>query len=137
MDTRIIHNFLDDNHTGGVNEGEFLLLRAFNSAAAGGGAARCKTFIMERFGDLKTAYNLMFGDPSEFYKVAESKLPRVEWPVNEISLYKGREWLQQFFNMLNDPRGRQLAGKEKMPGGAWLYLFPRLKAEESADEANP
>lgn len=127
LDPLTIFNFLDDSHTGFLKESEFLLLRAFNSAAAGGGVARFKCFIMEKFPDLESAFNLMFGDPTVFYETAETKLPYVDFPKKEIKLYKGREWLQQLYNIIEDPRGHplDLESNDKPPYGIWLYFFPR------------
>jgi hypothetical protein len=126
-DPLVIFNFLDEAHTGFVKESEFLLLRAFNSSAAGGGVARFKTFIMEKFPDLHSAFNLMFGDPTVFYETAESKMPYVEFAKKEIRLYKGREWVQQLYNIILDPRGHPLdpENTDPPPYGIWLYFFPR------------
>eukprot|EP00397_Hematodinium_sp_SG-2012_P001241 GEMP01001242.1.p1 GENE.GEMP01001242.1~~GEMP01001242.1.p1 ORF type:complete len:1621 (+),score=446.88 GEMP01001242.1:61-4923(+) len=129
MDTRVVHNFLDINHNGRIAASDFLLLRAFNSAAAKGSLPQFKNYIMERFADLKEAFVLMFGDTKEFYEVAENQMPRVEFEQATTSAYVGREWLQQFYNILNDPRGR-VKVEDTQTGGVWLYMFPKLKETE-------
>eukprot|EP00746_Dinoflagellata_sp_MGD_P165208 gnl/MRDRNA2_/MRDRNA2_94345_c0_seq1.p1 gnl/MRDRNA2_/MRDRNA2_94345_c0~~gnl/MRDRNA2_/MRDRNA2_94345_c0_seq1.p1 ORF type:complete len:1865 (+),score=454.65 gnl/MRDRNA2_/MRDRNA2_94345_c0_seq1:62-5656(+) len=126
MDTRAIYNFLDDNHTGSLSKSEFMLLRAFNCSAAKGGLARIKAFFTSRFAKLSDAYDLMFSDPSEFFRVAEAKLPHIQFDNSEVRSYRGREWLQNILNTLGDPRGRKLAKKlDSVIGGSWAYFFPK------------
>jgi Ca2+-binding EF-hand superfamily protein len=126
IDSRAMYNFLDDNHTGSLGKAEFMLLRAFNCSAAKGGLARIKAFFTSRFADLSDAYNIMFGDSSDFFKTAEEKMPRIKFDKPEVRSYRGRAWLQNILNTIGDGRGRRLAKKtEGVIGGSWAYFFPK------------
>jgi hypothetical protein len=72
-----------------------------------------KSFLKQKFpknnssfgGDPGTAFKLMFGDIEEFFEIAENKVPRVEFGTSgsqTIRMYKGREWVQRFYNTLQD-----------------------------------
>ena len=89
-----------------------------------------------------------FGD--DFYETSESKKPRITWtpaPVEgseesggssgsssgsgdrefSVSVYKGRGWLQKFYNSLGDiERGRAVSSRSES-GSVWFY--PKVEGD--------
>jgi len=126
IDSRIIFAFLCDSKHSCVSRTELSALSAFNATSKFGRIVAFKAFV-DGLGGASAAFQKLFDDHTQTLLAAESKEPCIKWQRSVNSVYRGREWLQQFFNTIKDERGRNLTDMTKMlSGGVWLYFFPKL-----------